>query len=209
MRAGLKRGCFPFGDAPRQHDRRGPAVRPFLHPSVGGRHVCSYLQRICPRRILRPWLLRGMLALICCIGIAGAQVQLPEVLVRGAKPKPKPAAAARVRAAPAPRRAPRRGRRRRSGSPPRPPLSTRASTPSTRRRARRRQRSATTRSRRCRKARTPRSRRSCSGFLELPRIRPPAAISTSATSMPMCRPASTASCFRTASAASAPSSIPR
>jgi hypothetical protein len=55
-------------------------------------------------RILRPWLLRGSaaLALICCIGLAGAQVQLPEVLVRGAKPKPKPATAARVRAAPAP-----------------------------------------------------------------------------------------------------------
>jgi len=103
----------------------------------------------------------------------------------------------------------RRGSPRQSGSPPRPPLSTRASTPSTRRRARRRRRSATTRSRRCRKAPTPRSRGSCSGFLELPRIRPPAAISTSATSMPMCRPASTASCFRTASAVSAPFSIRR
>ena len=54
-------------------------------------------------RILRPWLLRGSAALaaICCIGIAAAQVQLPEVLVRGAKPKPKPAAAARARATPA------------------------------------------------------------------------------------------------------------
>jgi hypothetical protein len=54
-------------------------------------------------RILRPWLLRGSAALaaICCIGVAAAQVQLPEVLVRGAKPKPKPAAAARARATPA------------------------------------------------------------------------------------------------------------
>src|SRR6476660_1505207 len=54
------------------------------------------------RRVFCAWVPRGMLALICCIGIAGAQVQLPEVLVRGAKPKPKPAAAARVRHAPAP-----------------------------------------------------------------------------------------------------------
>src|SRR6478672_9883658 len=58
-------------------------------------------------RILHPWLLRGSAALaaICCIGIAAAQVQLPEVLVRAAKPKPKPAAAARVRAAPTTARA--------------------------------------------------------------------------------------------------------
>jgi outer membrane receptor protein involved in Fe transport len=59
-------------------------------------------------RIRRPWLLRGSAALaaVCCIGIAGAQVQLPEVLVRAAKPKP--AAAARVRTAPitAPRTTP-------------------------------------------------------------------------------------------------------
>jgi outer membrane receptor protein involved in Fe transport len=54
------------------------------------------------RRVFCAWIPRGMLALICCIGIAGAQVKLPEVLVRAAKPKPKPAAAARVRAAPAP-----------------------------------------------------------------------------------------------------------
>ena len=58
-------------------------------------------------RILHPWLLRGSAALaaVCCIGIAAAQVQLPEVLVRAAKPKPKPATAARVRAAPAAARA--------------------------------------------------------------------------------------------------------
>ena len=54
------------------------------------------------RRVFCAWVPRGMLALICCIGIAGAQVKLPEVLVRAAKPKPKPATAARVRAAPAP-----------------------------------------------------------------------------------------------------------
>ena len=54
------------------------------------------------RRAFCAWVPRGMLALICCIGIAGAQVKLPEVLVRAAKPKPKPATAARVRAAPAP-----------------------------------------------------------------------------------------------------------
>jgi TonB dependent receptor len=66
--------------------------------------MCVRIYRTALGRILRPWLLRGTaaLALICCIGLAGAQVQLPEVLVRGAKPKPKPAAAARVRAAPAP-----------------------------------------------------------------------------------------------------------
>jgi hypothetical protein len=65
--------------------------------------MCVRIYHAAPGRILRPWLLRGSAALaaICCIGIAGAQVQLPEVLVRGAKPKPKPAAAARVRAAPA------------------------------------------------------------------------------------------------------------
>ena len=65
--------------------------------------MCVRIYRAALGRILRPWLLRGSaaLALICCIGIAAAQVQLPEVLVRGAKPKPKPAAAARVRAAPA------------------------------------------------------------------------------------------------------------
>ena len=54
------------------------------------------------RRVLCAWVPRVMLVLICCIGIAGAQVKLPEVLVRAAKPKPKPATAARVRAAPAP-----------------------------------------------------------------------------------------------------------
>jgi hypothetical protein len=66
--------------------------------------MCVRIYRTALGRILRPWLLRvtAALALICCIGLAGAQVQLPEVLVRGAKPKPKPAAAARVRAAPAP-----------------------------------------------------------------------------------------------------------
>ena len=41
------------------------------------------------------------LALICCIGIAGAQVKLPEVIVHAAKPKPKPVAAAHARPAPA------------------------------------------------------------------------------------------------------------
>lgn len=63
--------------------------------------------RAAPGRMLHPWLLRGSAALaaLCCIGIAAAQVQLPEVLVRAAKPKPKPAAAARVRAAPAAARA--------------------------------------------------------------------------------------------------------
>src|SRR6478735_3528314 len=54
------------------------------------------------RRVFCAWVPRGMLALICGVGIAGAQVKLPEVLVRAAKPKPKPAAAARVRHAPAP-----------------------------------------------------------------------------------------------------------
>ena len=54
------------------------------------------------RRVFCAWVPRWMLALICCIGIASAAVQLPEVLVRGAKPKPKPATAARVRHAPAP-----------------------------------------------------------------------------------------------------------
>ena len=53
------------------------------------------------RHVLCAWVPRVMLVLICCIGIAGAQVNLPEVLVRAAKPKPKPATAARVRAAPA------------------------------------------------------------------------------------------------------------
>jgi hypothetical protein len=65
--------------------------------------MCVRIYRTALGRMLRPWLLRGSaaLALICCIGLAGAQVQLPEVLVRGAKPKPKPAAAARARATPA------------------------------------------------------------------------------------------------------------
>ena len=65
--------------------------------------MCVRIYRAALGRILRPWLLRGSaaLALICGVAIAAAPVQLPEVLVRGAKPKPKPAAAARVRAAPA------------------------------------------------------------------------------------------------------------
>jgi outer membrane receptor protein involved in Fe transport len=65
------------------------------------------MYRAAPGRILHPWLLRGsaVLAALCCIGIAAAQVELPEVLVRAAKPKPRPAAAARVRAAPTTARA--------------------------------------------------------------------------------------------------------
>ena len=44
--------------------------------------------------------------MICLVVTAVAQVQLPEVVVRAAKPKPKPAAAAHVRPAPAARVAP-------------------------------------------------------------------------------------------------------
>ena len=62
--------------------------------------------------IPRRWITRGLavLALICCIGLAAAQVELPEVVVRATKPKPPPkpavathapAAAAHVRPAPA------------------------------------------------------------------------------------------------------------
>ena len=54
--------------------------------------------------LLHNWVLRGsaVLALICGMSIAAAQMQLPELVVRAAKPKPKPAAPARARAAPAP-----------------------------------------------------------------------------------------------------------
>src|SRR5690242_16179579 len=61
-------------------------------------------------RISRTSFLRGaaVLVLIWCIGIAVAQVELPEVVVRAAKPKPQPkptatahpVPAAQVRAAP-------------------------------------------------------------------------------------------------------------
>jgi outer membrane receptor protein involved in Fe transport len=62
--------------------------------------------------IPRRWIARGLavLALICCIGLAAAQVELPEVVVRATKPKPPPkptvaahapAAAVHVRPAPA------------------------------------------------------------------------------------------------------------
>jgi hypothetical protein len=40
--------------------------------------------------------------MICLVVTAVAQVNLPEVVVRAAKPKPKPGAAAHVRSAPAP-----------------------------------------------------------------------------------------------------------
>jgi hypothetical protein len=167
------------------------------------------------RRVFCAWVPRGALALICCVGIAGAQVKLPEVLVRAAKPKPKPATAARVRAAPATAARVRAVPAPATRVTPAERLATQTAAlnqglntiyPTT---GRRRQRSATTRSRRCPKARTPRSRRLCCGFPELPRIRPPVAVSTCATSMPMCRPASMASCFLTASAASALSLIRR
>ena len=88
---------------------------------------------------------------------AGAQTQLPEVVVTAPKekekPKPKPV---QVRAAPRPAAAPSTARRplhRRSIRSPRQRTpSTRASTPSTRRSAPFRHRSVTTRSRRCRGA---------------------------------------------------------
>jgi hypothetical protein len=54
-------------------------------------------------RISRTWFLRGaaLVVLICCIGIAVAQVELPEVVVRAAKPKPQPKQIATARPAPA------------------------------------------------------------------------------------------------------------
>ena len=57
-----------------------------------------------PPRVFWAWLLAGLalLAMICLVVTAVAQVKLPEVVVRAAKPKPKPAAAAHVRPAPAP-----------------------------------------------------------------------------------------------------------
>ena len=57
-----------------------------------------------PRRVFWAWLLAGLalLAIVCLIVTAVAQVELPEVVVRAAKPKPKPGAAAHVRPAPAP-----------------------------------------------------------------------------------------------------------
>jgi len=62
-------------------------------------YICAL--RTCALHI---WVSRGsaVLALICGIGVAAAQMQLPELVVRAAKPKPKPAAPARARAAPAP-----------------------------------------------------------------------------------------------------------
>jgi hypothetical protein len=39
------------------------------------------------RRVFCAWAPRGVLALICCIGIAGAAVQLPEATVHSAQRK--------------------------------------------------------------------------------------------------------------------------
>ena len=57
-----------------------------------------------PPRVFWAWLLAGfaLLVMVCLVISAVAQVNLPEVVVRAAKPKPKPAAAAHVRPAPAP-----------------------------------------------------------------------------------------------------------
>ena len=52
--------------------------------------------------VSRTWFLRrlAVLVLICCIGIAAAQVELPEVVVRAAKPKPQPKPTATARPGP-------------------------------------------------------------------------------------------------------------
>ena len=65
--------------------------------------MCVRAFRVLLFRISRIWSLRGaaVLVLICCIGIAAAQVELPEVVVRAAKPKPQPKPTATARPAPA------------------------------------------------------------------------------------------------------------
>jgi hypothetical protein len=57
-----------------------------------------------PPRVFWAWLLAGLalLAMVCLVITAVAQVELPEVVVRAAKPKPKPGAAAHARPARAP-----------------------------------------------------------------------------------------------------------
>jgi len=146
-----------------------------------------------------------MLALICCIGIAGAQVKLPEVLVRAAKPKPKPAAAARVRAAPAPAtRVTPAERLATQTAALNQGLNTIYAPTGT---------APTTISRNAIEALP----QGANATVEKIVLRFPGLTQDSApggtfpvrNEMPMCRPASTASCFLTASAASVPSSIPR
>ena len=171
--------------------------------------MCWYLQCGLCRRIFAHGSLAGSAALICCIGIAGAQVKLPEVLVRGAKPKPKPATAARVRAAPAGRRATPAARA------PAKPLATQTAALN---------QSLNTIYAPTGTAPTTISHNAIEALpqganatvekivLRFPGVTQDSAAGGNfhvATSMPMCRPASTASCFRTASAASALSSIPR
>ena len=65
--------------------------------------MCVRAFRVLLFRISRTWFLRGaaVLVLICCIGIAAAQVELPEVVVRAAKPKPQPKPTATTRPGPA------------------------------------------------------------------------------------------------------------
>ena len=65
--------------------------------------MCVRAFRVLLFRISRIWFLRGaaVLVLICCIGIAAAQVELPEVVVRAAKPKPQPKPTATARPGPA------------------------------------------------------------------------------------------------------------
>jgi hypothetical protein len=62
--------------------------------------MCVRAFRVMVFRLSCTWLLRGpaALVLICCIGIAAAQVQLPEVVVRAAKPKPQPKSTAATHA---------------------------------------------------------------------------------------------------------------
>ena len=72
----------------------GPAVWPFLaYHAQARRHVCWCLPRkSSPRRVFWAWLLAGfaLLVMVCLVITAVAQVNLPEVVVRAAKPKPKP-----------------------------------------------------------------------------------------------------------------------
>jgi hypothetical protein len=84
-------GCFAFGNAPQRQAAMDRPSGPFAALDIfGGASMSVCVFRTISFPIFRTWVLRGWpaLALICCIGIAAAQVQLPEVVVRAAKPKP-------------------------------------------------------------------------------------------------------------------------
>ena len=213
MLAGLKARLSPVFDVPRQHDRRwtGRVAIPLMHRR-GVMFVRVYRASPPPPRVFWAWLLAGLalLAMICLVITAVAQVNLPEVVARAAKPKPKPGAAAHVRLAPAPaarvmpapavtpaeQLAARTTALNQGLNTIYAPTGTAPTTISQ------------TLSRRCHRERTQRSKRSCCSYRALLRIRRPAVVSMFATNTPTCRPASTESCFRTASAALARSSTP-